>query len=124
MQKLEELLLRSPAIVKQLTEEVSSGGLSLKEAERRVLEHLNHIGTLMISEVVEGVREPVIENRVSVQGRLAVFDGVRNLSFLNRFLKGLPREGGVAASFWKAAGDTTPRWMRSWAWTSAADSVR
>ncbi len=39
----------------------------------------------MVDEVVEELRDPVFENRVVVDGEVAVFSGVRNLRFINRF---------------------------------------
>jgi hypothetical protein len=35
----------------------------------------------MVDEVMEGVKEPVGENRVVVEEKVAVFDGMRNLRF-------------------------------------------
>ena len=46
---------------------------------------INRISDLMMQEVLEGISEPISENRVWVEGEEAVFDPVRILRFLNRF---------------------------------------
>ena len=82
---IEEWLLKSDEIVKQLGEGINGSEITLKEAEEKILEHINRLGQIMVDEVVEGLREPVFENRVEVNGEVAVFSGVRNLRFINRF---------------------------------------
>ena len=83
--KIREFILQSEEIIKQLSEGVNHSETSLKEAEERILEHVNRIGQIMVDEVTERVSEPVYENRVVVEGKVAVFDEVRNLRFINRF---------------------------------------
>ena len=83
--KLRECILQSEEIIKHLREEINQSATSLKQAEERILEHVNRIGQTMVNEVVEGLKEPVGENRVVVGEKVAVFDGVRNLRFINRF---------------------------------------
>ncbi len=80
-----EWLLRSEEIVKQLGEGINGCEISLKEAEEKILEHINRLGQIMVDEVVGELRDPVFENRVVVDGEVAVFSGVRNLRFINRF---------------------------------------
>ena len=82
---LQEQILRSEELVKQLAQGINHQGPNLKEAEQKILEHINRIGQIMVDEVVQQLKEPVTENRVVVNGELAVFDGVRNLRFINRF---------------------------------------
>ena len=83
--KINELLLKGMEVVNELVEAVENRGMGLKEVEERILEYVNQIGGLMLQEVVEGVREPIVENRVYVEGQGAVYDQSRNLRFLNRF---------------------------------------
>jgi len=80
-----EFILQSEEIIKCLTERIDGNEISLKEAEEGILEHVNRLGQMMIDEVVEGVRDPVYENRVVVEGKEALFDGTRNMRFINRF---------------------------------------
>lgn len=82
---LQEQLLGCTELVKQLAEGLNYRGLSFTEAEQRILEHINRIGQVLVDELAERLEEPVRENRVVVGGELAVFDGVRNLRFINRF---------------------------------------
>jgi hypothetical protein len=83
--KLKEFILQSEEIIKNLSEGINHSEISLKQAEERILEHVNRIGQIMVDEVVAGLTEPVGENRVMVGEKVAVFDGVRNLRFINRF---------------------------------------
>lgn len=82
---IREWLLKSNEIVKQLGEGINGSEITLKEAEEKILEHINRLGQIMVDEVVDQLREPVFENRVVVDGEVAVFSGVRNLRFRNRF---------------------------------------
>ncbi len=75
---------RGIGVVNELAEAVESGA-GLREIEVRVLRFVNEIGSLLMQEVADQVREPVQENRVWVEGTEAVFDGYRNLRFGNRF---------------------------------------
>jgi hypothetical protein len=83
--ELREFILQSEKIIKHLQDEINQSTISLKQAEERILEHVNRIGQIMVDEMVEGLKEPVSENRVVVGEKVAVFDGVRNLRFINRF---------------------------------------
>ena len=82
---IKELILGSEEIVKQLTEAIDRSEMSLKEAEKKILEVVNRIGQLMVNEVVAGVKEPVLENQVEVDGETVVFNRMSNLRFINRF---------------------------------------
>jgi hypothetical protein len=83
--QLREEILRSEEIVKVLVEGIDGGEMSLKQTEERIVEYVNRIGQILLNEVIKGISEPVRENRVMVNGEEAVFDGERNLRFLNRF---------------------------------------
>jgi hypothetical protein len=83
--ELREEILRSEEIVKVLIEGIDQSEISLKQVEERIVEYLNRIGQIMVDEVVQRISEPVKENRVMANGEEAVFDGERNLRFLNRF---------------------------------------
>lgn len=85
--KIKELILQSEEIIKRLSEGINKGGINLKYVEEEILRYVNKIGDLMVDEVVERVEEPVYENRVVVEGEEALFDGERNLRFINRFGK-------------------------------------
>lgn len=49
------------------------------------MEHVNCLGQIMIDEVVERVKGSAHENRVVVDGKVAVYDGMKNMRFINRF---------------------------------------
>src|SRR3972149_8578393 len=83
--KLQEEILRSEELVKVITEGINQGKLSLKRAEETIVKFISRIGQIMIDELVEHIDEPVEDNRVIVNGEEAVFDGIRNLRFRNRF---------------------------------------
>ena len=83
--QLRDFLLQSDEIIKHLKEGIDHSAISLKQAEEKILEYVNRIGQIMVDEVVEGVKEPVGENRVVVGEKEALYDGMRNLRFINRF---------------------------------------
>jgi len=83
--ELREFILQSEEIIKHLGEGINHSEISLKQAEEKIVEHINRLGQIMVDEVVEEVKEPVGENRVVVDDKVAVFDGMRNLRFINRF---------------------------------------
>ena len=64
--ELREFILQSEEIIKHLQDEINQSTISLKQAEESILEHVNRIGQIMVDEVVEGLKEPVGENRVVV----------------------------------------------------------
>jgi len=77
--ELREFILQSEESIKRLREEIDHSKISLKQAEEKILEHINRHGQIMVDEVVHGMKEPVGE-------KMAVFDGMRNLRFINRFV--------------------------------------
>jgi len=83
--ELREFILQSEEIIKNLSEGINHSEISLKQAEGSILKHINRLGQIMVDEMIEGVKEPVSENRVVVDEKIAVFDGIRNLRFINRF---------------------------------------
>ena len=64
---------------------INAERMGLKEAEEKVQQLVNWIGDLVVQEVVEGIEEPTCANRIEVGRQPAVFEGVRNLRFINRF---------------------------------------
>lgn len=85
MKELFELFSESKVLVNLLTAEVDRGEIGLTEVEERILDFVNRIGALMVDEIVQGVADPVNENRVWVDGRKALYKGETALSFINRF---------------------------------------
>ena len=71
---IKELILGSEEIVEQMTEAIDRSEMILKDAEKKILEVVNRIGQLMVNEVVAGVKEPVLENQVEVDGETVVFN--------------------------------------------------
>ena len=77
--KLQQLVAQSADVVNELSKAIEDRQIGLKEVEERILQFVNNIGDLMVQEVIEGVKEPVTENRVWVEDEEAVFDQVRRL---------------------------------------------
>jgi len=80
-----EVLSRAPQLVKELAESVNVGTTDFMEAEQCIQEFLNTLGTLMDQEVLNGLKEPVEENRVEVEGTEVVYEKNSNLSFISRW---------------------------------------
>lgn len=85
MRELVELLSGAEALVNASIAGIDRGEFGLKEVEQRIVEFVNRIGSMLVDEVVEGVSDPVTENRVWVDGEKALYKGESTLSFLNRF---------------------------------------
>ena len=83
--KIKQLIIRGQATVNRVRQAVDEGQMSFAEAEEEIVRYTNEVGSLMVQEVLEGVTEPVVENRIVVEGKVAVYDGKRNLRFINRF---------------------------------------
>ncbi len=82
---IQEVITRSGCLVNELVQAIEERRLGLKEAEQRIVEFVNQLGSLLVQEVVEGVAEPVMENRLWVAGEEALFEQRRPLRFRNRF---------------------------------------
>ena len=85
MKNLMEFLPLAEALVNELTEQIDFQQVSLKEAEQKILQFIHRIGHIMLSEVVHSVQEPTCENRIEVEGKVALYKDRDNLSFKNRF---------------------------------------
>jgi hypothetical protein len=83
--ELAQQLQQAEQTVNRVQAAVNAGSMSFAEGEREILRYTNGIGNLMTQEVLEGVREPTVENRLVVRGQVVVYEGMRNLRFINRF---------------------------------------
>jgi len=72
-------------LVKELSEQINMGNIGLKETEEKIVEFINQIGHLLLNNVVEGIKEPVMENHIIVDGKDAYYRNMQNLRFRNRF---------------------------------------
>ncbi len=81
-----DILARSPILVKELAEGLNRGTCTFEQIERTILRYLNELGQALEQEILTGVQEPTGENAVRVGGeRTALYSGRRNLRFRNRF---------------------------------------
>jgi hypothetical protein len=87
MKTMEQLFQSAGILVNRLTHRIDEGILDFIEAEREVVQFVNTIGHLLVSEVVEGLREPCTENTmwVGAENRKAVYKKTAPLRFINRF---------------------------------------
>lgn len=83
--KAGELVQRCTEVVNELIEGMEQRGLGLMEIERGVVKFVNSIGSLMMQEVVDGAREPLLENRTRVGDEEVRYLDQRPVSFRNRF---------------------------------------
>src|SRR4030042_869567 len=90
--RIKQLIVQGQRTVNRVREAVDAGQMSFAEAEEEIVRYTNEVGALMVQEVLDGVREPVVENRIVVEGKLVLYDGKRNLRFINRFGKETVRE--------------------------------
>jgi hypothetical protein len=80
-----DVLPRSQMLVKELAEGLNLGKCTFEQVEERILQFIYELGRALEEEVLQGLREPTIENSLRVGERTAVYSGKRNLRFLNRF---------------------------------------
>ena len=85
MNELGELLLDAKLLVNRSIVDIDRGGIGLKEVEDRIVQFVNRVGALLVDRVVHGVKDPVSENRVWVDGKQALYKGDTPLQFINRF---------------------------------------
>jgi len=83
--EITDVLPRSQILVKELAEGLNLGKCSFEQVEKRILQFLYELGRVLEEEILQGVREPTIENSLRVGERTAVYSGKRNRRFLNRF---------------------------------------
>jgi hypothetical protein len=65
--------------------QLDAGQIGLKEAEEQIVSFVHRIGHLMLVETVEKVREPTTENKLKVEGKIALYKDRQNLRFKDRF---------------------------------------
>lgn len=82
---IKKLLLRSEDLVSTLVEEINFSNMSLKEAEKKIVQFIKRIDQIMTDEVVEKVEEPTVENTLILNGKVATYHEMRALRFINRF---------------------------------------
>jgi hypothetical protein len=82
---LNELLMQSEILVRELAEGLNYEGLTLTDVETRILQFIHRIGQALEEKVCGAIGEPTNENRLRVNGKVAVYDGNRLLSFRTRF---------------------------------------
>ena len=85
MKTFNEFLPLAGILVKELSEQINMGNIGLKETEEKIVEFINQIGHLLLKDVVEGIKEPVMENHIMVDGKDAYYRNMQNLRFRNRF---------------------------------------
>ena len=85
MKTINDFLPLAGILVKELSEQINLGNIGLIEIEEKIVEFINQIGHLLLKDVVERIREPVIENHIMVDGKNAFYRNMQNLRFRNRF---------------------------------------
>jgi len=85
MKTIEEFVPQAGALVNELTEAMNEGVADLCATEQRILAFVYQIGHEMLQTVVDGIMEPVQENRAEVAGNEARYKDVQTLRFRSRF---------------------------------------
>jgi hypothetical protein len=83
--ELNDIVLRSRTLVKELTEGMNFQGLTLQGVEEQILRFVYQLAGQLEHEVIAGLKEPTQENSVVVGERVVVYAGKRNLRYRNRF---------------------------------------
>ncbi len=85
METLREFVPQAGELVNELAEEVNGGETDLRQAEGRIVEFVYRLGHEMLQLVVDGIVEPVYENRVVLDGQEARYKDIQTLRFRDRF---------------------------------------
>ena len=85
METLSEFVPRARDLVNELVTEVNASGVDLRGVESRILTFVYELAHEMLQQVIEGILEPVLENRVVVDGKEARYKDLQTLSFRDRF---------------------------------------
>lgn len=85
MKNLNDFLPLVEILVNELIEQIDLNGIGLKKAEERIVQFIYRIGHMMLEQVVHSVQEPTIENRLEVEGKVAIYKDMQNMRFKNRF---------------------------------------
>ena len=83
--EITDILLRSQVLVKELAEGLNVGRCTFEKVEEQILRFIYELGQALEKEVLAGLQEPTVENSLRVGERTAVYSGMRNLRFRNRF---------------------------------------
>ena len=85
MRTMLEFVPRAEELVNVLIDEVNGSTTDLHLAEERILTFVYEIGHEMLQQVSEEIVEPVYENQVMVEGKIARYKGKQSLRFRDRF---------------------------------------
>jgi hypothetical protein len=85
VKKLGEFSHVAETLVKKLTEQINTEVKSLYDVEKELVTFINRLGNLLLSEIIDGVKEPTQENTLYVEGGKAVYKQMENLRIKNRF---------------------------------------
>ena len=87
MKTMEQLFQIAEVLVNRIARHIEEEILDFVEAERHILQFVNEIGHLMVSEVVDALSEPCTENTIWVgdEKPKAVYKKTEFLRFFNRF---------------------------------------
>lgn len=82
---MEELLHESVELVYDSIFKINQNELHFLEAEEKVLQFVNKLGHLMMSQIAENLTEPTTENTTLIDNEKAVYKDMSNLRFKTRF---------------------------------------
>ena len=85
METIQEFVSRATDLVNELTDEMNLGECDFHQVEDRILGFVYGIGHEMAQQVLDGLMEPVHENRAYVDGKEAHYKGMQELRFRDRF---------------------------------------
>ena len=85
MNSIKEFLPLAKLLVKELIEQIDTDAITFKKAEEKIVEFINKFGHFLFQEVASNCKEPVMEDRVIVNGKKAKYHSMRNLRFIDRF---------------------------------------
>ena len=85
MNSIKKFLSLAELLVKELIKQIDINVINFKKAEEKIVEFINRYGHFLFQEVTSNCQEPVMEDRVNVNGEKAKYHSMRNLRFIDRF---------------------------------------
>ena len=85
MNSIKEFLPLAELLVKELIEQIDADDINLMKAEKKIVDFINKFGHYLFQEVASNCKEPIMEDRMIVNGKKAKYHSMRNLRFKDRF---------------------------------------
>ena len=85
MKTINNFLPLAKILVKKLSEQINLDVIDLKKTKEKIVIFINKIEHFLLKNVIDKIKEPIMENQVFINGKKAYYRNMQNLRFKNRF---------------------------------------